>query len=162
MSGGASSPMVPTAPQDCKAEREDKNIKKTIRKQVKDTLLKILTKSLIEDRRDKCQPGVIRANKEESLTDCLNLYGFLVNPATKKSDLIVGARTEYFPSGNLVFYTVGDATLFKSFPAAGVYQGPYKHNKPVFVEVCARIDDMYVCKAANQLRYVELMEQNKK
>ena len=160
MSDVTSAPMAEPG----KAEqREDKHVKRTIRKQVKDALLKLLTKSLIEDKREKAQPGLIRTPgmREESLTDQLSLYGFLINPLTKKSDLIVGARTEYFAGGNLIFYTVADDNLFKSFPAAGVYQGPYKHNKPVFVEVCARIDDMYVVKPANQLRYVELMSQNK-
>ncbi len=160
MNGGPSA-SIPMPPTECKSENQDKDIKRTIRKQVKDTLLKLLTKSLIEDKRDKAQPGMISLNREESLTNPLSLYGFLVNPVTKKSDLILGARTEYFACGNLVFYTVDDSNLFKTFPAAGIYQGPYKHNKPVFVEVCARIDDMYVCKHASQLRYVELMSQNK-
>ena len=141
---------------------QDKYVKRTIRQQVKDTLLKLLTKSIIEDKQDKLGTQSINTSHEESLTSSLQVFGFLLNPITKKSDLIIGARTEYFAVGNLVFYTVEDNDLFKSFPAAGVYQGPYKNNKPVFVEVCARIDDMYVCKSANQLRYVELMSQDKK
>ena len=143
-------------------EAEFKNVKSPISKRIKDTLLRLLSKDRVKQKQKGEDAGLIKlGSSSDSLTEHLPLYGFLTNPITKKSDLIVGARTEYFSGGNLVFYTVEDGKLFKSFPAAGIYQGPYEHNKPVFVEVCARIDDMYVCKAAHQLRYVELMEQNK-
>jgi hypothetical protein len=152
------------APGDAKMESgRDKKIKRVVRKQLKNLLTKLLSKSLMEDDLDTQEPGLINAvgSREESLNDQINLYGFLINPATKQKDLIFGARTEHFDSGRFVFYSVGDDKLFTFFPAAGIYQGPYVTNKPVFVEVCARFDDMYICKAADKLRYVELMGQNK-
>ena len=148
-----------TSPSDPMVENgRDKKIKQVVRKQLKNLLTKLLSKSLMEDDLDKQEPGLIR---EESLNESIQLYGFLINPKTKKKDLIFGGRTEHFDSGRFIFYTVEDATLFTTFPVAGIYQGPYETNKPVFVEVCARFDDIYICKAADQLRYIELMSDNK-
>ena len=85
-------------------------------------------------------------------------YGTLTNSVTKESDLIFRARVEYYPDNiKLVYYTVSNKDLFKSFPAAAIYQGPYVGCKPVFVEVLAQIEDFYICKPATQLRYLELL-----
>src|SRR6185437_3221649 len=123
----------------------DKKIKRIVRKQVTNALAKILGKSLLDDRRGEKPTGILRnGTPEQSLNDCVNVYGFLINTLTKKTELIFGARQEHFPTGVMVFYNVEDNKLFTKFPAAGAYQGPYKDNKPVFLEVIAYVDGMYV------------------
>lgn len=136
----------------------DKQIKKEIRKQVKNTLAKLLSNSLIEDKREKASNKITMISaQEDKLNDCVNFFGILTNSVTKESDLIFGARPEYFNGGVLMFYNTDNAKLFASYPAAATYQGPYKTSKKVFLQVFARIDGMYVCKAIDNLKYMELL-----
>lgn len=136
----------------------EKDIKKIIRKQVTKTLAKILGDALIEDKRDDgMKISMHKQPVEERLDDSVQFYGFLTNSLTKDSDIILGARIEYFSDGNLVFYRVPNKNLFVKFPAPGVYQGPYTTNKKVFVEVLAKTPDHFICRPITQLRYLELM-----
>jgi len=155
MSSGGSVPMENGKPGDI--IRNDKQIKKEIRKQVKNTLVKLLSNSLIEDKRKEQNKINGISAKEDSLNDCVNFYGILTNSISKESDVIFGARPEYFNGGVLMFYTTDNPKLFASYPAAATYQGPYKTSKKIFVQVFARIDDMYACKAIDQLKYLELL-----
>jgi hypothetical protein len=135
----------------------DKEIRKVIRKQIKKTLTKILEKSLLEDKYDRNSKLCGVKQEELSLAESTNFYGTLTNSASKKSDLIFNVSVNYVSGSKMVYYTVSDKNLFKSFPAAGTYLGPFVGCKPVFVEVLASVEDFYICKLATQLRYLELL-----
>lgn len=137
---------------------QDKETKRLIRKQIKQTLSKLLEKSLFEDknRNEECNKG-LQNSPEQSVAESMVFYGKLTNSITKKFDLIFSANISHSNGTKLVYYTVSNKDLFKSFPAAGTYLGPYTSCKPVFIEVLAQVEDFYICKLATQLRYLELL-----
>lgn len=139
-----------------RSRKQDK--KQTLRKEIRDVLTSILSSALDQDVDPR---ETERVNKAESMIECVNVHGLLKNPMTKRMDLIFAARNEYFNNGNLTFYYVDDENLFKTFPAAGIYHGPYTGSKEIFVEVMAYIDGMYVCKPIDNIRYAELMSIHK-
>jgi len=132
-----------------------KRIKKLVSKQIKNTLVTLLENSLFDEKyNDTKSPGIFPL--EEVLTESISFYGILTNSVTKESDLIFRAQREYESGAKLVYYTVSKE-LFKVFPAAGTYLGPFTSCKPVFIEVLTKADDFYICKVATQLRYLELL-----
>jgi hypothetical protein len=159
MSGGASCPSPSYGLIELENKKpSEKEIKRIIRKQVTKTLAKILGDALIEDKRDdNLKISMHKQPVEERLDDSVQFYGFLTNSLSKESDIILGARIEYFSDGDLVFYRVPNKNLFTKFPAPGIYQGPYTTNKKVFVEVLAKTPDHFICRPITQLRYLELM-----
>jgi hypothetical protein len=157
MSSGKVYPMAYNQPIELEWSGMDKKeVKKLISKQIKKILTKLLAKSLFEDkyRNEKFQPKI---STEQGLNESMVLYGILTNSVTKKADLIFEASVEYMGDCRIAYYTVSNKELFKSFPSAGTYLGPFKSCKPVFLEVLAQVEDFYICKAATQLRYLELL-----
>ena len=138
---------------------DEKKVKRVIRKEVKRVLSKLLQNSLIEEKRNGKSNKLYTpvAPVEPSLIESIDIYGTLTNSFTRKSDLIFDASLEFNLGAKLVAYTVLNKDLFTTFPAAGTYQGPYKGCKPVFIEVVTRIEDYFICRAATQLRYLELL-----
>jgi hypothetical protein len=134
-----------------------KEVKKIIRKQIKNTLTKIFEKALFDDKYSRNEKSLTKVSTEQSLNEAMTLYGTLTNSVTKKSDLIFETSVEYVGDVKLAYYTVSNKELFKSFPSAGTYLGPFKSCKKVFLEVLAQVEDFYICKAATQLRYLELL-----
>ena len=158
MSAAKRYPMVYTHATDRELMEFDvKEVKKLIRKQIKHTLEKILKKSLFDDSYNRDLKSLSKVSTEQSLSESIIFYGILINSVTKKSDLIFEASVEYVGDSKLVYYTVSDKELFKSFPSAGTYLAPFKSCKPVFLEVLAQVEDFYICKTATQLRYLELL-----
>jgi hypothetical protein len=140
----------------------EKKVKKVIRKEVKRVLSKLLADSLFEEKQNKKSGkffsiAATTSPTEPSLNEYIDIFGILTNSSTRKSDLIFDAALEFNLGAKLVAYTVLNKDLFTTFPAAGIYQGPYKGCKPVFIEVLTRIEDFFICKAATQLRYLELL-----
>ena len=137
----------------------EKKVKKIIRKEVKRVLSKLLADSVFDEKYNKKanKPYVTVSPTEPSLNESIDIYGTLTNSSTRKSDLIFDSMTEFNVGARLVSYTVLNKDLFTTFPAAGTYQGPYKGCKPVFIEVLTRVDDFFICRAATQLRYLELL-----
>jgi hypothetical protein len=142
---------------------DEKKVKKVIRKEVKRVLSKLLADSVFEERNNKKSGKFFSLNAgtvaptEPSLNESIDIYGTLTNSSTRKSDLIFDSMIEFNVGTRLVSYTVSNKDLFTTFPAAGTYQGPYKGCKPVFIEVLTRVDDFFICRAATQLRYLELL-----
>ena len=139
----------------------EKKVKKVIRKEVKRVLSKLLADSLFEEKQNKKSGKfysiAATSPTEPSLNEYIDIFGILTNSSTRKSDLIFDASLEFNLGAKLVAYTVLNKDLFTTFPAAGTYQGPYKGCKPVFIEVLTRIEDYFICRAATQLRYLELL-----
>jgi len=136
---------------------DNKKVKKLISKQIKKILTKLLEKSLFENKYSRNEKSLIRASTEQSLSESITLYGILTNSVSKKSDLIFEANIEYVGDSKIAYYTISNKDLFKVFPTAGTYLGPFKSCKPVFLEVLAQVEDFYICKPATQLRYLELL-----
>lgn len=154
MSGGGSMEVASDRPETTKLRRSVKEI-------IGNMLLEFIEAGINRKEQNskvKSIPSPLR-NRTGLEIDAINCYGLLCNEATKEQDLMRSANTEWVTDNvSLVkISTYSNKNMFSSFPAAAVYINPYKEVEKAFLEVITQIEDVYICKPIDNLRYLELL-----